>query len=153
MWSLKLACSLGLTISAIKWWLTLYFCEYAPRHLNNRWSEYWTSKSPLFRYVCYSDVCYSDPHCSLIRPYSNQGTWRDPEHEADALPQSQVTRVTRGWLEIRWLAKSFGVGITHPNIFSKNQVCANFSKILHDAHFYLHTNAEFCITVTIWILD
>ena len=29
-------------------------------------SEYWTSKSILFRCFCYSDVPYSDPHFSHI---------------------------------------------------------------------------------------
>ena len=30
-------------------------------HLNNSWSDYLTSKSPLLRYFCYLNVKYSDP--------------------------------------------------------------------------------------------
>ena len=33
-------------------------------HLNNGPIEYWTSASLVLKCFRYSDVCYSDPHCS-----------------------------------------------------------------------------------------
>ena len=64
MWSeWQTICPLVSSISNDGELKAVLFNVFLPGHLNNEWSEYWTSKSLLFRCFHYSDVCYSDPHC------------------------------------------------------------------------------------------
>ena len=44
-----------------------------------RWLLYQTSKILRFRCFCYSDVCYSDPHCLVLIPRKLNNSWMAAE--------------------------------------------------------------------------